>query len=488
MKTIKALLITLIVSHFFYGYSQRILNGSFELNTAATDKTNISNFSFNSFMQDVYAFGTASQIDIIKSETYCGKAIDGDFFLGLAHRSQGGTVDALSLTLSRPLIQGTVYTLSYYDRGCVRDFSTGGVPLEIGVSLFENSFGSSVYVSPFPLDSVWTKRIFSFVAPNNGQYITIRASGLSSGFIDWIHIDNFEFVCSFDLDLGKDTSLCEGKYLQLEVPVSGAEYLWQDGSNLSFYKVDKPGIYSVEVTFDNCSSFDQIKVSYDTLPTRNFTRDTSLFSNDSLVLNYKSDGMSKFLWQDSSSDSIYIINNSGTYICKVTKDYCFRKDTVTVQYVNYPDVSLGNDTTLCFGDSIVFDLSSLAQTFIWQDSSSLSYYVINNPGIYSVECANANCSVKSEVNIKYKYCCSDFLLPNLITINDDGKNDTFIIGCLNIPDWNIEIYNRWGEKIYEDSDYKNNWSGYGNNEGIYYYRLTNSHLDYDAKGWVEIVR
>ncbi|MEM6320140.1 MAG: gliding motility-associated C-terminal domain-containing protein, partial [Bacteroidota bacterium] len=66
--------------------------------------------------------------------------------------------------------------------------------------------------------------------------------------------------------------------------------------------------------------------------------------------------------------------------------------------------------------------------------------------------------------------------PELVTPNDDGFNDTFIIPCLaNHPNSSITIFNRWGDEIYRSDNYQNDWGGTYNGEllptGTYYYLL-----------------
>jgi hypothetical protein len=81
--------------------------------------------------------------------------------------------------------------------------------------------------------------------------------------------------------------------------------------------------------------------------------------------------------------------------------------------------------------------------------------------------------------------------PNLITPNDDGKND-----CLYLPNLppdnctvifrSIEIYNRWGARVYMNSDRNFQWCASDVSEGIYYYVIDLS--EKLVKGWVQVLR
>src|ERR1044071_7859641 len=59
-----------------------------------------------------------------------------------------------------------------------------------------------------------------------------------------------------------------------------------------------------------------------------------------------------------------------------------------------------------------------------------------------------------------------------ITSNNDGVNDYLVFQNLDFfPGTGLKVYNRWGKKIYESADYKNDWDGGGHSDGTYYFIL-----------------
>ncbi|PKP15478.1 MAG: hypothetical protein CVU07_09980, partial [Bacteroidetes bacterium HGW-Bacteroidetes-23] len=57
---------------------------------------------------------------------------------------------------------------------------------------------------------------------------------------------------------------------------------------------------------------------------------------------------------------------------------------------------------------------------------------------------------------------------NEFSPNNDGFNDFFIIDCIeNFPNNRVEVYNRYGNLVFEKSGYKNNWDGKANVSGAY---------------------
>ena len=65
-------------------------------------------------------------------------------------------------------------------------------------------------------------------------------------------------------------------------------------------------------------------------------------------------------------------------------------------------------------------------------------------------------------------------VPNSFTPNSDGKNELFkpVYYC-DMADYNLKVFNRWGELIYTTSDKEAGWDGRLNNRqvqsGIYMY-------------------
>ncbi|WP_164108411.1 MULTISPECIES: gliding motility-associated C-terminal domain-containing protein [Sphingobacterium] len=63
----------------------------------------------------------------------------------------------------------------------------------------------------------------------------------------------------------------------------------------------------------------------------------------------------------------------------------------------------------------------------------------------------------------------ELLIPNVLTPNEDGSHDRFIIqGTEAYDQIELTVINRWGNEVYHNEDYKDEWDGSGLNEGTYY--------------------
>ncbi len=94
---------------------------------------------------------------------------------------------------------------------------------------------------------------------------------------------------------------------------------------------------------------------------------------------------------------------------------------------------------------------------------------------YCVTVTNARgCQKTACVDIFDVEC---LMARNVITPNNDGMNDFFVINCVmddRYSNHNLHIFNRWGQSVYATTNYNNEWRGQSQNgtelpEGAYYY-------------------
>lgn len=81
-----------------------------------------------------------------------------------------------------------------------------------------------------------------------------------------------------------------------------------------------------------------------------------------------------------------------------------------------------------------------------------------------------------------------FFIPNLLTKNEDQKNDEFRIVGIKPGFWNVSIYNRWGQEIFKSKGYNNKWKGEDVADGIYFFHFSNGPKDREFKGWLHIIK
>ena len=86
----------------------------------------------------------------------------------------------------------------------------------------------------------------------------------------------------------------------------------------------------------------------------------------------------------------------------------------------------------------------------------------------------AGCQVTGQVHV---FVRRDIVVPNAFSPNGDGVNETWVIEALeDYPDARVEVFDRWGSKIYEKVRYINEWNGTYNGAPLpvstYFYVIT----------------
>lgn len=79
-------------------------------------------------------------------------------------------------------------------------------------------------------------------------------------------------------------------------------------------------------------------------------------------------------------------------------------------------------------------------------------------------------------------------IPNIITPNGDGTNDTFILKNTVPGQVSITIANRWGNTVFFSNTYMNDWSGEDLTDGIYFYTIWDTDSEQTFTGFVQLIR
>ncbi|MCH7400163.1 gliding motility-associated C-terminal domain-containing protein [Belliella sp. DSM 107340] len=150
-----------------------------------------------------------------------------------------------------------------------------------------------------------------------------------------------------------------------------------------------------------------------------------------------------------------------------------------------------------------FDFETNGQTLIWRipsfiagDELTINLKVkANNQGVIVNHVAVS--SLEEDQNLldnedTDENRVNEFFIPNVITPNSDGSNDTFIINGLNRFDSNhLTIFNRWGDHVFETDNYQQDWDANGRSAGTYFYilKVTESNgQNKEFKGWIQVIK
>lgn len=163
-------------------------------------------------------------------------------------------------------------------------------------------------------------------------------------------------------------------------------------------------------------------------------------------------------------------------------------------------VSAGNDTTISAGQSLTLNGSGSGFP-LWSSGSTLSNSTIFNPVAtppattnYVLTVTDVNGCINSDA-VLITVIQPDFngIISNLFTPNGDGVNDYWYIQDIqNYPENEVFIFNIYGQQLYDQKNYTNDWGGTYNGkelpDGTYYYVLKLTDPELVLKGSLDILR
>jgi gliding motility-associated-like protein len=275
-------------------------------------------------------------------------------------------------------------------------------------------------------------------------------------------------------------SICNGSTLQLHAP-GGFFYYYFQGTAIAdtVASINAPGTYFL-VYEDYC------RYRVDTY----YVTSYELFSglNDTAICSYdfpytfdaanNNAPGTQFKWQDNSTGPTYTTTSPGVYWVEMSIGECLKTDTITLDEKQVPHFNLGTDTTICAGDVLPLEGPPNVDAYSWQNGSGKSTLAAGNAGIYSLTVTLDNCYNSDTLSLNTNDCNCIAMIPNAFSPNGDGNNDRFlpVIQCANlIPEYNVSIYNRFGQRIFYSNKQDNGWDGTYNGApaelGTYYYML-----------------
>jgi gliding motility-associated-like protein len=221
----------------------------------------------------------------------------------------------------------------------------------------------------------------------------------------------------------------------------------------------RQGLYTITIKdANNCTVTQAATVTMvSTIPVVNFGIDKTLCEGNTLLLDATNTN-STYLWQDNSTAATYLVSKAGEYSVSVNKQGCIAKDTIKIAYDLKPKFSLGQDRGLCQGSSLVLDPKLTNVSYLWQDGSTLSTYMVTQPGQYSLAATNTCGTTTDEIIIAPGVC--QLYVPNSFTPNGDTKNDIFRASYGdNVTEFHLQVYHRYGQILFETKDKQQGWDG-----------------------------
>ena len=223
----------------------------------------------------------------------------------------------------------------------------------------------------------------------------------------------------------------------------------------------------------------------------------TICDGDSIVLKVNANG-ADVLWSTGETTDSIFVKEGGTYSATLTELGCVDSNSVILTVFDPINYTVSPDTNISKGFSVQLYATG-GVFYAWEPEESL-----DNPGsdipiasplentTYTVTIKDENeCIVKADVNVEV---LEDFrfVIPNLITPNGDGRNETWRIKGIDQYVCEVVIFNRWGSEVFSSKNYLNEWDGTKGGDqlpdGTYYYTIVCSGSDVSYKGAITILR
>ncbi|MCO5239182.1 MAG: PKD domain-containing protein [Chitinophagaceae bacterium] len=235
----------------------------------------------------------------------------------------------------------------------------------------------------------------SISVTTGGQYkVTVSKDGCKA-----IAVINVAVVPALAVDLGNDTTVCPGNQVTLDAGNPGATYLWSTGETTRTILTDTAGLYTVTVTKGTCTGSGSIRVNMNnTLPV-SLGNDTTICAGSSITLDAGHPGAT-YLWNTSATSQAITVTDAGTYQVTVDHNGCSGEAEIKVSVAEAATpVNLGNDTTICFGNTILLDAGNTGATYLWSTGETTQLIYPTVSGMYSVEVTRCGVTESDEINV-----------------------------------------------------------------------------------------
>jgi gliding motility-associated-like protein len=159
----------------------------------------------------------------------------------------------------------------------------------------------------------------------------------------------------------------------------------------------------------------------------------------------------------------YTFSGPGTYDIRVTETFGgvpYGPYTETVVVNALPVVDIGDTVYMYPGAPILLDAGAGHTSYEWSTNETTQTVKISEPGVYYVTVQNELCCFEID-SVRVIYF--DVILPNAFrpgsAVPDNNIFKAFASSYDAVNNFNMYIFNRWGQQIYESNDIYEGWDG-----------------------------
>tara|TARA_R110002073_G_scaffold46647_3_gene127216 strand:- start:1126 stop:3120 length:1995 start_codon:yes stop_codon:yes gene_type:complete len=340
-------------------------------------------------------------------------------------------------------------------------------------------------------------------------------------------IENDEVIVTFNggfiIDLGGNQEFCDEENYTITADLAianpeDASFLWSNNETTQSITVTESDIYTVEVTYGNCTLSESVSLSFGISPLINLGEDIETCFENNIVLDATPSNMDPndvtYLWNTGATSPSIIVNEIGNYSVIASFGDCEVEDSITISGRTDLNIDVNDDFKSCIGEewTITANTNEEGVTFQWylngelitgETSSTLVLVVSENSSDienYSVVINKGDCTGTDDVNIELYNVSNCVITQGISPDATPGFNDYLDLEFLSDRTGgitNLQIFNRYGTIVFNKNNYINEWKGQDKNEnklptGTYYYVIEFASTDDvygpQTSGWIYLNR
>lgn len=284
-----------------------------------------------------------------------------------------------------------------------------------------------------------------------------------------------------------DSVFCEGEVATLSsnfAQNNAYDFSWSTGEKNATINITNNGKVNLTVKDpDGCEGSDEISLLFLPMPKINAIADSiEICEGESVILDALNSGFN-FFWNTKQTSQSIEVNKAGNYSVKISKDKCSSTANIVVNEIVLPRdfiLSSSASSVLCFEDEEPISIGTAPiknATYSWNTGETSANILVEKEGDYILTINQGNCLSKDSITFG-NFCESTFYVPNAFTPYGDGKNEIFKVKGKHLQDFEMLIFNRWGELIFQSNDMNEGWNGsyMGNpvQQDVYVYKIVYS--------------
>lgn len=352
-----------------------------------------------------------------------------------------------------------------------------------------------------------------------GHYYVAMTNRCGTTVSDQLQITHLFLPEPRDIVLEGDSVFCVGDSIGLSLDyVSGESWDWFENDKIiqqdqPIIYLNQPGLYALSIT-NVCGTIEannKVPVRVLPIPDETIVKDHyEICGTGELTVQVEGGEDGNYVWRDENgqiipgldADVIIVpLNDSKDYFVTLTNGYCEGPGSIVhMNVLEMPVADAGEDKSVIYGDQVVIGGNNDHPNtyYSWTPAVGVNNTRIPNPIVkpqetttYVLEAIGQNrCHAFDSVIVTVHY---DLVIPNTFTPNNDGTNDTWHIRNIEFhSDSKLEIFNRWGTKLYEKTGYQNDWDGTYKGQRLpvdtYFYVIRSQGFARPYKGSITILK